>query len=105
MSVSPASPKRLPSPPPRQLPNRSEEHTSELQSRPHLVCRLLLEKKKNIAYSHKLNTYFKLFHSSNQTIASSTKIYKTTIIHPTFLVRHIASFANNFHFHSIFTLY
>src|SRR3989442_9979104 len=25
---------------------RSEEHTSELQSRPHLVCRLLLEKKK-----------------------------------------------------------
>src|SRR3989442_7539208 len=32
------------------LPNwiRSEEHTSELQSRPHLVCRLLLEKKKRI---------------------------------------------------------
>src|SRR5690554_1964937 len=29
---------------------RSEEHTSELQSRPHLVCRLLLEKKKK----HKL---------------------------------------------------
>src|SRR5579872_1727619 len=27
-------------------PGRSEEHTSELQSRPHLVCRLLLEKKK-----------------------------------------------------------
>src|SRR5690554_251847 len=27
---------------------RSEEHTSELQSRPHLVCRLLLEKKKLI---------------------------------------------------------
>src|SRR3989442_8102526 len=26
--------------------HRSEEHTSELQSRPHLVCRLLLEKKK-----------------------------------------------------------
>src|SRR5215813_6439640 len=30
---------------------RSEEHTSELQSRPHLVCRLLLEKKKK-----KINT-------------------------------------------------
>src|SRR3989442_9963641 len=31
---------------------RSEEHTSELQSRPHLVCRLLLEKKKkNTCYS------------------------------------------------------
>src|SRR3989442_4656238 len=28
------------------LDGRSEEHTSELQSRPHLVCRLLLEKKK-----------------------------------------------------------
>src|SRR2546422_8558020 len=28
-------------------PERSEEHTSELQSRLHLVCRLLLEKKKN----------------------------------------------------------
>src|SRR5690625_6403933 len=28
------------------LPARSEEHTSELQSRGHLVCRLLLEKKK-----------------------------------------------------------
>src|SRR5207253_1915594 len=28
-------------------PSRSEEHTSELQSRGHLVCRLLLEKKKN----------------------------------------------------------
>src|SRR2546422_3934417 len=29
-------------------PRRSEEHTSELQSRLHLVCRLLLEKKKNL---------------------------------------------------------
>src|SRR5687768_17620540 len=29
-------------------PTRSEEHTSELQSRLHLVCRLLLEKKKRI---------------------------------------------------------
>src|SRR3712207_7653829 len=28
---------------------RSEEHTSELQSRQYLVCRLLLEKKKNIS--------------------------------------------------------
>src|SRR3712207_8996165 len=28
---------------------RSEEHTSELQSRPYLVCRLLLEKKKKIS--------------------------------------------------------
>src|SRR3712207_6897735 len=29
------------------LPDRSEEHTSELQSRQYLVCRLLLEKKKH----------------------------------------------------------
>src|SRR6266498_5017459 len=37
----------LASPPTRSFPlARSEEHTSELQSRPHIVCRLLLEKKK-----------------------------------------------------------
>src|SRR3989442_10455410 len=52
-SPGPAGPRRArrsraPPPPsasPRP-PHRSEEHTSELQSRPHLVCRLLLEKKK-----------------------------------------------------------
>src|SRR2546429_6059089 len=38
---------------------RSEEHTSELQSRLHLVCRLLLEKKK-ITYQ-----FFRLHHSSS----------------------------------------
>src|SRR5690625_690564 len=32
------------------IENRSEEHTSELQSRGHLVFRLLLEKKKHIIY-------------------------------------------------------
>src|SRR2546427_9176971 len=32
---------------PRPLSTRSEEHTSELQSQSNLVCRLLLEKKKN----------------------------------------------------------
>src|SRR5258708_24124112 len=31
-------------------PSRSEEHTSELQSPDHLVCRLLLEKKKKIQH-------------------------------------------------------
>src|SRR3712207_7367792 len=36
---------------------RSEEHTSELQSRQYLVCRLLLEKKKNnIIYSYLITT-------------------------------------------------
>src|SRR5687768_18000226 len=34
------------------LDGRSEEHTSELQSRLHLVCRLLLEKKKNSGTSY-----------------------------------------------------
>src|SRR2546429_4679286 len=34
------------------LPERSEEHTSELQSRLHLVCRLLLEKKKQTIATH-----------------------------------------------------
>src|SRR2546422_5485176 len=33
---------------------RSEEHTSELQSRLHLVCRLLLEKKKALRIPHSL---------------------------------------------------
>src|SRR5256886_12430102 len=31
---------------------RSEEHTSELQSQSNLVCRLLLEKKKTVQYTH-----------------------------------------------------
>src|SRR5205809_2972833 len=36
----------------RGTPARSEEHTSELQSRLHLVCRLLLEKKKKKKRTH-----------------------------------------------------
>src|SRR5436309_8872561 len=37
--------------------DRSEEHTSELQSRENLVCRLLLEKKKTILYDFTLSTH------------------------------------------------
>src|SRR3712207_7508611 len=37
--------------------HRSEEHTSELQSRQYLVCRLLLEKKKNICFHHVCSIY------------------------------------------------
>src|SRR5690554_7573015 len=50
-------PGRLPALPNRANPgnhprqSRSEEHTSELQSRPHLVCRLLLEKKNKELHS------------------------------------------------------
>src|SRR6266508_6644561 len=49
LPISPcARDRRAPShrPDPTWRPRRSEEHTSELQSRGHLVCRLLLEKKK-----------------------------------------------------------
>src|SRR3989449_7453969 len=38
---------------------RSEEHTSELQSRLHLVCRLLLEKKKKKTSDTQLTTEYK----------------------------------------------
>src|SRR3712207_7985578 len=37
---------------PKIILGRSEEHTSELQSRQYLVCRLLLEKKKNFTTNH-----------------------------------------------------
>src|SRR2546429_5057390 len=40
----------------REAVARSEEHTSELQSRLHLVCRLLLEKKKHYTY-HTSNSH------------------------------------------------
>src|SRR5437870_6565130 len=44
---------------------RSEEHTSELQSRGHLVCRLLLEKKKkkNHTTEHKQTIHTKITHT------------------------------------------
>src|SRR5258708_25257289 len=46
--ASRSRPCRCAAPPPRRASScRSEEHTSELQSPDHLVCRLLLEKKKS----------------------------------------------------------
>src|SRR4051794_41656270 len=44
----------------RKGPQRSEEHTSELQSPVHLVCRLLLEKKKprKSQHSHSRSSYY-----------------------------------------------
>src|SRR5256885_2706838 len=41
---------------------RSEEHTSELQSPCNLVCRLLLEKKKNYLYARTADTVPRLYH-------------------------------------------
>src|SRR5258707_5661985 len=46
LSARPAPRRGIP-PTDGDTPGRSEEHTSELQSRQYLVCRLLLEKKKN----------------------------------------------------------
>src|SRR5215813_6083450 len=51
---------------------RSEEHTSELQSRPHLVCRLLLEKKKSI-----LSFFLFFFFFFNDT--ATTEIYTLSL--------------------------
>src|SRR5258708_10841980 len=50
-----------------ELDERSEEHTSELQSPDHLVCRLLLEKKKNLKNYDDIH------------IAIETHIYTTSI--------------------------
>src|SRR5436305_11248964 len=52
---------------------RSEEHTSELQSRPHLVCRLLLEKKKKQNHHVKCNTIIDNHtkHTENRTYQSA----------------------------------
>src|SRR2546429_1802383 len=57
-------------------PKRSEEHTSELQSRLHLVCRLLLEKKKKIHISHHpLNNLRYVFHHINKKCIINIKLY------------------------------
>src|SRR3712207_6972916 len=50
---------------PRRRPGaaaRSEEHTSELQSRQYLVCRLLLEKKKIKKYSYTIRSFTAISH-------------------------------------------
>src|SRR5260221_6608261 len=55
---------------------RSEEHTSELQSHSDLVCRLLLEKKKNNTFS--LHAASKLCHVTYAVIHDFTTIAPTT---------------------------
>src|SRR3712207_6973018 len=60
-SPPPGTPPLSHRPPPRRLPSlpragqRSEEHTSELQSRQYLVCRLLLEKKNKHSNIHAIH--------------------------------------------------
>src|SRR2546429_3395770 len=51
---------------------RSEEHTSELQSRLHLVCRLLLEKKNNTNNQYSYTKYMSVTFYSFITITHST---------------------------------
>src|SRR5207249_7069305 len=56
-----------------EIPSRSEEHTSELQSRFDLVCRLLLEKKNNKIRSG----------ATYRSVISNYKIIKRTTLFPT----------------------
>src|SRR5690554_698174 len=58
---------------------RSEEHTSELQSRPHLVCRLLLEKKKKHKIHLKNTT--QTSNNPNNNHNESNKLSRTTLSH------------------------
>src|SRR5690349_24076677 len=51
---------------------RSEEHTSELQSRRDLVCRLLLEKKKQTQHTNTNHTTTTKYHNSNTTCIPPT---------------------------------
>ena len=52
--------------------DRSEEHTSELQSRRNLVCRLLLEKKKNKREKNKKKKKNLCLHYADDCTASTT---------------------------------
>src|SRR3712207_8740485 len=67
---------------------RSEEHTSELQSRQYLVCRLLLEKKKNNTYS--LSSFFFFFHFFISLILLTRFTFSLTHLH--FTLYHSSSF-------------
>src|SRR2546430_4074125 len=59
---------------------RSEEHTSELQSQSNLVCRLLLEKKKQ-AYADQWLHYSRTFHHVVSTTVRYTHISQS-LVHP-----------------------
>src|SRR2546422_2236037 len=52
---------------------RSEEHTSELQSRLHLVCRLLLEKKKTATTQRSTYGYYAAAHTVSQWTSSTSQ--------------------------------
>src|SRR5437899_8903350 len=64
------SPRRGPACTPNARAGQSEEHTSELQSLRHLVCRLLLEKKKK-----ERNQKFKKQHQNNQHATHNKQVH------------------------------
>src|SRR5439155_8786760 len=61
-------------------PSRSEEHTSELQSRGHLVCRLLLEKKKKKKNKKKTQINIKIADKQNKIHDENGESYSTYIL-------------------------
>src|SRR5438552_3035713 len=68
-------------------PARSEEHTSELQSPDHLVCRLLLEKKKKNEkhkhLAHMANRQLQIFrHSATRSVILHVFILLRSLYHP-----------------------
>src|SRR5581483_7173225 len=63
-----------PAPPRQGRRRRSEEHTSELQSRQYLVCRLLLEKKKKKIYFFFFYFFFFFFNDT-----ATTEIYTLSL--------------------------
>src|SRR5947209_13738394 len=78
-TVWPEQPQAVCTPPIRSSRRvRSEEHTSELQSRQYLVCRLLLEKKKKNK-QNKCNNIDKKHMLNNETISQSCDIIDFTI--------------------------
>src|SRR2546429_7224500 len=79
---------------------RSEEHTSELQSRLHLVCRLLLEKKKK--HKHQVNSPLIINNTSipsqsTQRLTSCTSLVVTTCYWCVASVKHLADLRDSSH--------
>src|SRR5256886_13318682 len=68
------------------FPARSEEHTSELQSQSNLVCRLLLEKKKNkCLHMHEPQEYRQISSQTSLTshpLIATTNLINNAIRHP-----------------------
>src|SRR2546429_2881758 len=79
---------------PAVLKRRSEEHTSELQSRLHLVCRLLLEKKKNnynliimpFPMNKLLFTYHLIHSIATSTVLTATLPHHSRTTHTTLII-------------------